>query len=64
MTFFIKSLSPKAEQIAGYIHTHWVADNYPVYELHVKEFMIRHRKMLGISDTDARTLQDMILRQM
>jgi hypothetical protein len=40
-----------------------VVDNYPLYELHVKDFMIRHRQLLGISAEDARTLQQMLIRQ-
>jgi hypothetical protein len=39
-------------------------DNYPVYEVHVKDFMIRHRKMLGISDGDTQVLQNMLKTQL
>lgn len=36
---------------------------YPRYEIHVKDFMIRHRRLLGISNCDAHTLRRMLVRQ-
>jgi hypothetical protein len=37
---------------------------YPNYEIHVKDFMIRHRSLLGISDSDAEIVQQMLLEQL
>lgn len=37
---------------------------YPREELHVKDFMLRHRKLLGISDEEAEIVRQMIIRQM
>lgn len=41
---------------------HW--EPYPIYEIHVKDFMIRHRRILKITDEDAEVLRQMIIRQM
>jgi len=37
---------------------------YPVYELHVKDFMVRHRRLLGINRNYTRVLQRMMEVQM
>ncbi|MGC3990601.1 MAG: hypothetical protein QM796_13155 [Chthoniobacteraceae bacterium] len=34
--------------------------NYPQFEIDVKQFMIRHQQLLGISDEDVQILQQMI----
>jgi hypothetical protein len=36
---------------------------YPRYEIKVKDFMIRHRRLLKISDNDAKVLRQMLVRQ-
>lgn len=36
---------------------------YPRFEIHVKDFMIRHRRLLNISDCDVDTLRRMLPRQ-
>lgn len=36
---------------------------YPGYEVHVKQFMLRHQKMLGIGDADASVLRQMLQNQ-
>lgn len=36
---------------------------YPGYEVHVKQFMLRHQKMLGIGDSDASVLRQMLQNQ-
>ena len=33
---------------------------YPRYEIHVKDFMIQHRRMLGLEDGDVSVLEELI----
>jgi hypothetical protein len=56
----------KQEKIAALNARFRVAvwENYPVYELAVKNFMIRHAKILGISKNDVQILRKMMHRQM
>ena len=37
---------------------------YPVYELHVKDFMIRHHELFGLTPHDVETLQRLMKIQM
>lgn len=56
----------RIEVLEEFLHgTQWKAQviqrlGFPLFEVHVKEFMLRHRRLLGLSDEEVAVLNDLL----